>query len=62
MGPSPIATRRRQTVGKPDPRDPDNKSHGGNKDEGQCRTCGGSGRNPSNRSLDCSTCGGSGKR
>lgn len=44
---------------KPDPDDDDNKSWGGNKDEGQCYSCGGSGKDGR---QDCRACGGSGKR
>lgn len=47
---------------KPDPNDDDNKSWGGNKNEGQCTSCGGSGRDISDPSQDCRSCGGSGKR
>lgn len=46
---------------KPDPKDDDNKSWGGGKDEGQCTACGGSGKDSSGR-QDCRSCGGSGKR
>lgn len=43
---------------KPDPGDDDNKSWGGGRNEGQCPSCGGSGRDGR---QDCRRCGGSGK-
>lgn len=48
---------------KPDPTNPDDKAWGGDRNEGQCTSCGGSGRAMINgKPSDCPTCGGSGKR
>lgn len=49
-------------MAKPNPNDDDNKSWGGDTDEGQCTSCGGSGRDSSDPGQDCRACGGSGKR
>lgn len=49
-------------MAKPDPNDPDNKAYGGDTDEGQCLSCGGSCKDPGDPSQDCRACGGSGKR
>lgn len=49
-------------MAKPDPKDDDNKAHGGDTDQGQCRRCGGSGGETINgQRHDCRQCGGSGR-
>lgn len=50
-------------MAKPNPNDPNNKSHNGGTDTGQCTSCGGSGTATVNgQRSDCPACGGSGKR